>query len=658
MGFALRLLVALFMVTASMAQGAAEPAPTGLQIGVGLTPAHFPRQTGVEVEGMFRQAASVGRAGVILGRWDDPGFARVDEQMSMLADREGLTTIVQLDIFEPGGTRLAPPPGVSRSGFGREAAEALALTLTAAAAQHPAYIIAATDANRLLASGTDRLAEFAQSYKQAYHAAKKTAPDTRIAVSFNLEIFRRVHEQGGVSYAEVRKLVDLFRPELDFLAFSSMPSDVVRVPATVPADYFDVITALRDREDVVLVTGWPSDAGGEGAQTAFARRLPELTARIKPALVLWPLLHDLPVGGAPGSLGLFAADDREKPVAAELRTLSGRTVTAAAPVVPASVIAAQTEAPRRSTNDKFTIAVSTLGGAPPRILASDPHREINHARISPDGSEFVFTRYNRFDHNGDALEIDGYLQTEIVVCRLDGASCKTVIPARRGIVAANGNWTPDGRHILFVSSDTPNREAGLASLDIASGRVTMLNVGIALEFADPHQVGQEIVAPGKEKAIATRISRLFLFSLPDMTPRELTHPQFKEATEMDPPLGDHDPKLSPDRRYVAVMRHLARDDWAIIVVDTATGAERNLSDVHPVDAVPEWSSDSRLLIFWHVERGDLMKSGIYTMEKDGSGRARVPLPPGYFYTMPAFFPNSGSGSDAGIIYSARPDSRM
>ena len=60
MGFALRLLVALFMVTASMAKGAAEPAPTGLQIGVGLTPAHFPRQTSVEVEGMFRQAASVG----------------------------------------------------------------------------------------------------------------------------------------------------------------------------------------------------------------------------------------------------------------------------------------------------------------------------------------------------------------------------------------------------------------------------------------------------------------------------------------------------------------------------------------------------------------------------------------------------------------------
>ena len=338
----------------------------------------------------------------------------------------------------------------------------------------------------------------------------------------------------------------------------------------------------------------------------------------------------------------------------------GRTAAdpAAATAGPAVVGAFQAEAPRRRATDKFSISASTLDGAAPVLLASDPHREINHARVSPDGTQFVFTRYNRFNRDGDALEINGYLQTEIVVCRVDGTSCKLVLPGRRGVVAANANWSPDGRRLLFVTSDTPSRQPGLAVLDLGTRQVTVLQTGADFEFADPHQVGQAMVAPGKEKSSGKRISQLFLFDVSDMHRRALTHPDFAGAPEMDPPLGDHDPKLSPDRRSVAVMRHLDKDDWGIVVIDTATGAERNLSGPHPVDAVPEWSSDGRLLIFWHVERDDLKRSGLYTMRPDGSERTRVPLPPGYFYTMPAFFPDSGSGPDARIIYSAQPDPRM
>ena len=62
------------------------------------------------------------------------------------------------------------------------------------------------------------------------------------------------------------------------------------------------------------------------------------------------------------------------------------------------------------------------------------------------------------------------------------------------------------------------------------------------------------------------------------------------------------------------------------MVDLATGRELNLARPNTVDAVPEWSSDGRLLIFWSVVRDNLKESGLWTMNPDGSGRRRIPLP--------------------------------
>ena len=142
MGLIFRLLVCVAMLTAATAAALAQSASARVQVGVGLTPAHFPHQSSTDVESMFREAAAIGTVGFILGRWDDPGFTQTVERMSMLTDRERLATVVQLDIFEPGATQVAPPSGVSGS-FEPDTAAAFARTLKDVAAQHPAYIIAA-----------------------------------------------------------------------------------------------------------------------------------------------------------------------------------------------------------------------------------------------------------------------------------------------------------------------------------------------------------------------------------------------------------------------------------------------------------------------------------------------------------------------------------
>ncbi len=644
----LLLLLACLAVRPALAQ--APP------LGVGLVPAHVPSQGPADIEQMLQRAAAIGPYAAILARWDDPSTPRTVEQLISLTDRDRLQAIVMLDVFEPGGTRLAPPAGRSQR-FDAANTEAYVHTVQAIAAHRPAFLVAAVDANRLLAGGTDRLAEFARAYKQAYRAAKAASPETRVLVGFSFDIFRDVKERGGLQYKDVKALVDLFRPELDALLFSAAPSDQQANPAAIPADALEGISALRDREDLLLSLGWPSAVGGPAAQAAFVDRLPALVERLRPIALLWPLLHDVPGRGPAASLGLFTTEGAEKPAAARFRALRPTQLAAAAP----EAAKGTPEPPRRNPADTFRIEAGTLGGAPPTLLASDPKREINHARISPDGTRFVFTRYNRFNPAGEALETNGYLQSEIVICRMDGASCELAIPARRGIVAANASWTPDGRGLLYVTNDRPGRRAGVARLDMATRQVSIIPTGADRDFADPHQVAQTIVASSRapqDARAGPAVSHLVLYDLASQQRRQLTTPTFAQTVEMDPPLGDHDPKLSPDGTRVAVMRHLAKDDWAIVVVDVATGQERNLSGPSPVDAVPEWSADGRLLLFWSVDRTDLRRSGLYTIRPDGSDRRRVPLPPGRFYTMPAFHPGATSGPDARILFSSRPDARM
>lgn len=100
------------------------------------------------------------------------------------------------------------------------------------------------------------------------------------------------------------------------------------------------------------------------------------------------------------------------------------------------------------------------------------------------------------------------------------------------------------------------------------------------------------------------------------------------------------------------MRNLGKHNWHAILIDLKNGKEHDLSAEKAVDGVPEWSSDGKKLIFWHVDVKEFDKSGLYTMSPEGSQRQHILLPKGYFYTMPAFFPGEGSGCVAHIIFSA------
>jgi hypothetical protein len=132
---------------------------------------------------------------------------------------------------------------------------------------------------------------------------------------------------------------------------------------------------------------------------------------------------------------------------------------------------------------------------------------------------------------------------------------------------------------------------------------------------------------------------------------------FKKASGVEPIAGDFDPKLSPDATQVACMRHIDKDQFDVVVIDLQSREEIDLSAafLHPpsADAVPEWSSDSKLLVFWHTDRRHVHDCGLWTMMPTGEKRTKIDLPHGFFYSMPAFVPGTGSGADSRIIFSGK-----
>ena len=645
------------MLIMGIADVAAQPVAG--KFGVGLTPAHFPRQTGDDVASMYQEAARLGGVAILNFRWDDTTLGRVSEQMLQLAEQYGVQPVIQLDVLQQGGFAMAPPAGAGQQ-FDQAFVDAYAATVRRFAQQQPPYLAVATDINRLLGVGPERLVQFAQVYKRIYAMVKQISPNTKVFVTFNWDIFANAAEQHHVPVSALKQFVDLFRPQLDVLAMSSVPTERFSSANAVPDRYYQAIGEMRGSEPVLLIAGWPSAMGGDAAQAAFVDRMPAMLGSLRPAMLLWPILHDISVGpSVAASLGLYTSDGRAKPAAARFQALEPARGTAnvAAPAAAMPAPGTSSEVQRRDPADKFAIYSSTLSGTDRVLLLSDPRREINHARVSPDGTRFVFTRYNRRNQEGDATEETSYLQTEIDICRIDGGGCSVAIPPRAGIVAANANWSPDGKQLMFVTNDRPSHRPGISFVDLATGAVRAMPMPEGIALADPNEVPGVMVAAGTPTS-GLRLSRIYQVDPSTGAGRPLCTPEVANLREMDPPLGDHDPKLSPDGRLVAAMRHFDKDDWGIVTISVASGEQRSLSGPHPVDAVPEWSGDGKLLLFWHVERGDLMRSGLYTMRPDGSNRQRIPLPHGYFYTMPAFFPGQGSGPGARIIYSTKAEPRM
>ena len=300
----------------------------------------------------------------------------------------------------------------------------------------------------------------------------------------------------------------------------------------------------------------------------------------------------------------------------------------------------------------FGIYTATLDGNSVKQLIVNSTQDMSHIRVSPDKKWITFTRYNKKDVNDLAHEGLGYEQTEIMIAKIDGTNSKTIIPSKIGIVSANSSWMPDGKSLIFVSNNNWFRKGQIYKLNLMTFRLSRIPTPRFLGVADPHVVNDKIVFT----AIINNINTLWIMQLDGKNLKQLTSPVLSQTQEVEKfKLGDYDPRISTDGSKIAYMRYLGEDNWHIIIIDIITGEEKDISPKVTHDVIPQWSSDDKLLMFGHVDKIDLSKTGIYRIKPDGSSRKQIPLSINKYFSYnkwPNFFPDEKSTDKTKIIYSA------
>ena len=312
----------------------------------------------------------------------------------------------------------------------------------------------------------------------------------------------------------------------------------------------------------------------------------------------------------------------------------------------------------------FSIRTANVKGTDLRTIYTDPYRQATHIRVSPDGRWIMFSRYNDKDpKDGLAKENWGghnhYENTELLLMRSDGSGLRTLVAPKNGIMAVNSNWTDDGKGFVFVSTDNNRRIPEIRRAYLTSSmevsHFETVNLPEHLIPVDPHLHKGKLVFPAVN--LQDFVRGLWIANEDGSGLRQLTTPINPDTGKIvkHPNSGDNDPRFSPSGTKVAFMRLVEGHSlWEIYVIDIASSKETNLSSKHllpqQIDAVPEWSGDSKQLIFWTADIKNIIFS-ITTMRPDGTERSTILNNPDIFQQSPAFFPGTGSGPNAKIAFS-------
>lgn len=651
---AVLLVAGLTLLGAGHSQGAPSGPP--FKTGTVVTPRNFPNQSAEDVADMFRLNAELGSFAVIRVDWKDADRLAAARAMMTLAGQRNLQQVVELSPLKADGIKGAeidPPKDVSsrRPSFADAAlAEAFSRHVLELAELKPPYLAVATDINLLALSDPHEIAAFTATYRSIYAKVKRVSPATKVFVTFQWEAMQDRGEKAA------REIIDGLRSHLDVLAFNSDPRKLYerKGPSGIPANYYERAAGYRaGHGELLFEVTWASDGGsGEAEQLAFVRGLPNLMAGARPSMVAWSFLHDVKILIFTFRAGLIEADGKAKPAFAAFRDLAGDRAPAAA--VASGAPAQRSAIGRASTKaSHFGIYTARLDGSEMTPLMTSDDREMTHPRVSPDGKQVVLTRYNRKGKDGKATEEQGYEDTEILVVNLDGSGLETIIPSKPGIIAANGCWSPDGKSLVYLSTDNPQRNPEIRHIDLATRAVTRMPTPDGLKTTDPHWLGSQLAFPVKGKDV----DAVWVMNADGTKARQVTRPAEKRGLFSSGYFGDFDPKLSPDGSKVAFMRIAGGTSWRVMVLDLATGTERlltpkELTQKGVMQWLPTWSGDGKLLLYVHVDTAKLSETGLYTMTPQGSERRMVPLPRGYLYGHSTFFPGDESSPKSRIIFTA------
>lgn len=304
--------------------------------GVALTPSKFPKHGATEIREMFEKGKPLGRYAVFIYQWSQPDMVAVAKTMMATSEAAGYTPILALSpttLTDMRGKLDLPCDVRKKAGRNLSFANSqVHLPYISAAMElaklKPPYLCLATEINFLAFASIDEYVKFAAVYKKLYPVLKKISPSTKIFVSFQWDYFQIMAAREPNRIKEHSKLIEIFRPELDAVAFTSYPSDHFARPADIPLDYYErIFDHVKKTEEIhFMEIGWPTTGtGNETEQVDFIKRLPALMEKVQPKVLAWSLLHDVDtsaLGGDLASTGLMTKDGQPKPAYQAFRALT------------------------------------------------------------------------------------------------------------------------------------------------------------------------------------------------------------------------------------------------------------------------------------------------------------------------------------------------
>lgn len=193
------------------------------------------------------------------------------------------------------------------------------------------YLCLATEINFLAMQRLEEYLHFASLYQETYALVKRIAPQTRVFVSFQWEWMRILDSREPQRIAEHRKVVDIFRPNLDVVGLTTYPSAFHNTPADMVPDYFTWLAhhTLPADEVLLMEVGWPTEgSGNEQEQRQFIRSLPDMLRGVNVSVLAWALLHDVGLeqfDADLNSVGLITTKGRRKPAFVDFKKLHKET---------------------------------------------------------------------------------------------------------------------------------------------------------------------------------------------------------------------------------------------------------------------------------------------------------------------------------------------
>ena len=331
----LRNLALAALVSCVAAPSAAQDSPAW---GVAVTPRNFPEYTLEDVDEAYEIATELGDYSVFIVQWSQLDGAAV----RLLVEKSrhvGLQPIVGLSptTLDLGRKELDLPAGVRRRAglwvsFANPIVRAEFMKAAVGLASlQPPYLCLATEINFLAVHRPDEYLHFVTLFKETKALIERISPRTRVFVSFQWELMRILDAREPHKIAEHRKLVDVFRPQLDLVGLTTYPAPFHETPADLVPDYFTWLAhhVVPSDEILLMEIGWPSrGTGSEAEQREFVRALPQLLDGVNVSVAAWALLHDVALevfDDNLNSVGLVTIDGRRKPAFEAFQKLRATT---------------------------------------------------------------------------------------------------------------------------------------------------------------------------------------------------------------------------------------------------------------------------------------------------------------------------------------------